>query len=348
MFISKKTLRIVAAQLGVALALFSYSDALAQGVTISQTPGTNFVAFEAEDAFAFVNADDETGWNIVDTDDPFVTAKGSEVLAADTSASRAAAIWDFNGGSVDDFTHWKVQFVEPGDYSLYISYSMFDINGTDGYGNEDSIYVSSEFGTTGVLVGSPADPTGDRDSKPSYYGNLPTGGEWEGNFSWWNAEPDGSDNSTVNVDGIYTPQLNTILDFGIASRERGVAIDKIVFHTDDDLSPEALDALPTFAPNTGNPGDFDDNGEVNLADFLIMSANFNRAFPLAESFEKGDQTRDGVVDLADFLAVRKIFNAPPAAAASIPEPGAMSLGMCAAVGLAALRRRRRSGHRPCS
>ena len=70
MFISKKTLRIVAAQLGVALTLFSYSDALAQGVTISQTKGTNFVAFEAEDAFAFVNADDETGWNIV-VDSPY-------------------------------------------------------------------------------------------------------------------------------------------------------------------------------------------------------------------------------------------------------------------------------------
>lgn len=308
---------------------------------VGQTPGTDFLAFEAEDIFELVNANDEEGWAVVGIDDPFVTSSGSSVLAPGV-ASRDGAVFDFNGGGVNDFVSWRLQFVEPGDYSLYISYTMYDNNGDGGYGNEDSIYVSSEFGE-GELIGTPADPRGDRDSQPSFYGNLPTGGEWEGNFSWWNAEADGSDGTTTNAEAIYTPELNTTLDFGIASRERGVAFDKIVFHTNPNLSDDELDALPTFIPGRDGvtSGDFNDDGVVDLGDYLIISENFLRSFSVAESFEKGDETGDGKVDLADFLAVRNIIAEQAAGTASVPEPsGALLVGFAVMAGLTRRKRRR--------
>ena len=179
---------------------------------------------------------------------------------------------------------------------------------------------------------------------PSSQGASFGDGVWEGNFTWWNAEADNSDPTADNKDAVYTPEINTTLDFGIAARERGFVIDKIVFHKDGDLSDEELDALPTFAPNTGNPGDFNDDGNVNLADFLIMSENFDRVFPVAESFAKGDQTRDGSVDLADFVQVRQIFAAQSAAgAAAVPEPQSLAMvaGFVSMFGLLVRRKRRR-------
>ncbi len=324
--------------LAVIVAMQVATSTVSAQITIGQKPGTDFLAFEAEDVFELVNGDDATGWGIVDTSDPFLTDSGTSVLANDTPASRQAAIFDFPDGSVSDFARYRLQFVEPGDYSLYLSYTLFNIQGDTAYGNEDSVYVSSAFGTDGKLVDTPADPRGARDNLPSFYGNLPSGGanfgdgRWEGNFEWWNAAADGSDPTADNPDAIYTPALNTPLDFGIAARERGVGIDRVVFHTNPNLSDEELDALQTFAPNTGDPGDFNADGQVDLADFLVMAGNFNESFSVVESFEKGDQTRDGIVDLADFLEARQIFNAAQQGTlASVPEPAGLTLALISVV-----------------
>ena len=54
----------------------------------------------------------------------------------------------------------------------------------------------------------------------------------------------------------------------------------------------------------GNPGDYNDDGMVDLLDFNIMLGNFNEKFPIQESFSKGDENLDGTVNITDFLKFR--------------------------------------------
>ncbi len=65
-------------------------------------------------------------------------------------------------------------------------------------------------------------------------------------------------------------------------------------------------------------GDFDSNGTIDLADFSVLSSNFNQPGDLST----GDMNFDGNVDLFDFFLWRDVFNQPAgAAAAHVPEPG---------------------------
>ena len=83
-------------------------------------------------------------------------------------------------------------------------------------------------------------------------------------------------------------------------------------------------------------GDFDLNGSLEFADFLILAANFG------ENTSDGDFDFSGTVDLADFVGFKAAFNATgQATAAAVPEPSGLALIACAAVfGLCGRRRRR--------
>ncbi len=101
------------------------------------------------------------------------------------------------------------------------------------------------------------------------------------------------------------------------------AFDRVMVTLDPPLPPENIERL----------GDFNGDGQLDMADFLIMAENFNASFPFEESFAKGDQTRDGKVDLADFLETRQLFNAAQQGAlASVPEPSSLILLSLAAWG----------------
>ena len=90
------------------------------------------------------------------------------------------------------------------------------------------------------------------------------------------------------------PDLNTTLDFGKAGRERHVSIDRFVLHRNDDLTPEQLDALLSFARGTGLAREYNDDGDVTIAGFVAMADNFGDRFPIADSFAKDDEKRDGL------------------------------------------------------
>lgn len=82
-------------------------------------------------------------------------------------------------------------------------------------------------------------------------------------------------------------------------------------------------------------GDFDANGEINVADFNILAANF------ATQSSEGDFDFNGVVDLHDFVGFKAAFNAAQApAAAAVPEPATVSMIFIGLLGLLARRRRR--------
>lgn len=86
------------------------------------------------------------------------------------------------------------------------------------------------------------------------------------------------------------------------------------------------------------PGDFNDDGEMNLADFEILLANFGLRFGRDDAINHGDFNRDQFVDLADFRDFRAAFNAP-AGAAAVPEPHSILLLCMAAMSAGLLRRR---------
>jgi hypothetical protein len=90
----------------------------------------------------------------------------------------------------------------------------------------------------------------------------------------------------------------------------------------------------------GGPGDVSNNGVVDVADFNIMNANFEKAVPM---FTGGDLDGNSYVDLNDFARWRNA--APPsaliAAGFAVPEPSTAALAAAAILGSLAIGRRRR-------
>jgi hypothetical protein len=75
------------------------------------------------------------------------------------------------------------------------------------------------------------------------------------------------------------------------------------------------------------PGDFNLDGNLDFADFMLLTDNFGGKFSKDEAPGKGDINRDLTVDMKDFRDFRAAFSALPAAAqsTSIPEPTSISL-----------------------
>ncbi len=98
-----------------------------------------------------------------------------------------------------------------------------------------------------------------------------------------------------------------------------------------------IDNLLIQAPLPGNPGDFNEDGAIDLADFQILLDNFNQ--PGGSS--KGDTNFSFTVDLKDFINFRDAFNAQGAAAAGVPEPAGLLLGLMGIAVLGRMRQNRR-------
>lgn len=74
------------------------------------------------------------------------------------------------------------------------------------------------------------------------------------------------------------------------------------------------------------PGDFNMDGALDVADFLILVENFGDRFSADEALSKGDFNRDTIVDMKDFRDFRAAFAAQGAAqGAAVPEPSGLCL-----------------------
>ena len=93
--------------------------------------------------------------------------------------------------------------------------------------------------------------------------------------------------------------------------------------------------LPPLAPL----GDFDGDGDIDGADFLIWQNNFPNSDGGQISFS-GDSDGDGDVDGADFLNWQNNFPTPASSLSAVPEPATAAL--LALAGSAWLLRRRRA------
>ena len=91
------------------------------------------------------------------------------------------------------------------------------------------------------------------------------------------------------------------------------------------------------------PGDFNSDGNIDLADFAIMVENFNGT---GKSFAEGDNNFNRRVDLEDFIQFRDLFAGanPGGGGQAVPEPGspaALLLGGTLATLFRRSRRKRR-------
>ena len=91
----------------------------------------------------------------------------------------------------------------------------------------------------------------------------------------------------------------------------------------DTVSSNRPSLLLNFTPLV--PGDIDGNSKVNISDFAILRANFNKS---VGSRGEGDLNRDGAVNIGDFAILRANFNRMGAV---VPEPS--SLGLLSVVGV---------------
>jgi hypothetical protein len=91
-------------------------------------------------------------------------------------------------------------------------------------------------------------------------------------------------------------------------------------------------------PGGLQPGDFDLDGNVTMADFVILSDNFGTGTTLAQ----GDANQDGRVGLDDFQIFAANFTPAGAPLAGVPEPGGLALLGLASVLLLSFTRGRRS------
>jgi hypothetical protein len=93
-------------------------------------------------------------------------------------------------------------------------------------------------------------------------------------------------------------------------------------------------------PIAPGPGDVNEDGATNIADFNIIKANFFKNTGALRT--EGDLTADGRVDLQDYRIWRNIVPASVAEGLGVPEPSSLTLGALGAfAALGAARRRRR-------
>ena len=75
-----------------------------------------------------------------------------------------------------------------------------------------------------------------------------------------------------------------------------------------------------------DPGDFNNDGSVNMEDFNILASNIYGHLDGVSGFDNGDMNRDGRIDLADFHDFVGIFPAAAGAINAVPEPTSVIWG----------------------
>lgn len=104
-----------------------------------------------------------------------------------------------------------------------------------------------------------------------------------------------------------------------------------------------LNALQVRELNTTFiPGDFDDSGVVDVADFTILSNNLAGELDGSVTYSEGDIDFDGDVDLNDFGEFKDLFPGVVQEALGVPEPTSFGL-LAIAGGLLTSMRSRRAG-----
>jgi hypothetical protein len=224
-----------------------------------------------------------SGFGKVYNDEALVSAYGNPILPTNSTASMQGALGTLGPttfGRFADKVTYQVQFSTPGDYYLYMRFTMFDNNTNTTYLNEDSFFVPAGFnldpqfdwpipGNIGADTGGYTEGCcggkgflhildyqgdGSRTDHSAYDANY-----WEGNFHWnqlfvsqflsaIHTNEDGSPRAGNAIHYVVTPAMVGVpQNFTIAYREQGVTIDLLLFSTYtnllNDYTQEQLDQL---------------------------------------------------------------------------------------------------------
>jgi hypothetical protein len=84
-------------------------------------------------------------------------------------------------------------------------------------------------------------------------------------------------------------------------------------------------SLHQLSGELADPGDFNADGVIDVADFTILASNIYGHLDGVSGFNNGDMNRDGRIDMADFHDFVGVFPTAAAAANAVPEPSCMML-----------------------
>ena len=99
-------------------------------------------------------------------------------------------------------------------------------------------------------------------------------------------------------------------------------------------------SLHQLSDELSDPGDFNNDGTVNIADFTILASNMYGHLDGVSGFANGDMNRDGRIDMADFHDFVGVFPGVANAANAVPEPSSLMLASFLIVLLSVTRSRR--------
>ena len=139
--------------------------------------------------------------------DTFTVVASSDSFGGTSVIAPSGSRVDLDAGDTQDAVLvYNLEFAQAGNYTAY-----YRARGIDG--SSDSFFTPGDFGTT----------------NPNVQENVGR----DGNYRYDRGE-------SFNVS---TSEVNTLLEFSIGKRERGLELDAIVFHLDNNLSDSELDAL---------------------------------------------------------------------------------------------------------
>ena len=227
------------------------------------------------------DANPASGFATVYNDEALLDGYGNPILPTNSAASMQAALGTLGPafGRFADKVTYQVVFSTPGDYYLYMRFTMFDITGNNTYLNEDSFFTPPGFnldpqndwpvpGTSGADTGGYTEGCcgsagflhileyQGNGSRVNYSTDT---NYFEGNFHWnqllvsqflstIHTNEDGSPRQGNPIHYVVTPAMVGVpQNFTIAYREQGVTPDLFLFSTYtnllNDYTQEELDQL---------------------------------------------------------------------------------------------------------
>ena len=142
------------------------------------------------------------------------------------------------------------------------------------------------------------------------------------NVVWQAHTLDGSEWDIFFYDGVTVSQLP---DTNMIEDDPQISGSNVVWRSNDEEDNEIFLSI--------NEPDFDNDGDVDAADFALWESNFGLL--AGATFAQGDANFDGKVDGKDFLDWQRSFTGTisPATSTAIPEPSSLLLGAVAGMGL---------------
>ena len=132
--------------LAVVTSLCSQASAVTVQTAANVFNGRPYLWLEAENFTSITDGGAAgNGWKVVSKQTPITSTQGLPILPATSNVSGTALLDDIGGGGHEDTVLYEVKFVTAGTYQLFTRHSMYDSEGNNNVGNEDSVYLSPAF-----------------------------------------------------------------------------------------------------------------------------------------------------------------------------------------------------------